>query len=177
MTLTAEYIPRPPYPLEWALAAVFVLLCCAAEAQAECRAENSGEVTCPKERWVVLRDKARGYEVLCGELDPSELPSCLAEVCEDPGATSRVWVQAERYRKAQETADELQRKLNVKEGRVVELEGRVGRLEEELGAKSQEVGRLRGEVRLWRVVGLSAGGLAALSTVVWVGDVQGWWNL
>lgn len=125
-----------------------------------------------------VRDKARGFSLLCSELNPpTSLPEGLATLCEYPGQASRIWARAEKARQAQATADEMQRKANLREGRVQELRKLNGRLVVKVGKMAGERDVARQSLQTWRIVGLSAGGLAALSTVVWVGHLAGAWVL
>lgn len=70
---------------------------------------KSGWFCVKKEKAIVLRDKARAYEGICGL---SGLPSSANKLCEY-ASRSAIWVaQAKKYREAQSTADKLSGRLS-----------------------------------------------------------------
>jgi hypothetical protein len=151
-------------------------LAASAESPDDCTA-STDDVTCPAERFKLLRDKARVGQLLCEALEVDTLdvalPADLQAVCESASLTSRIWAQAQTWREQDAAADEAQREANRKAGQIDELRGRVRELE---GIR-QRVGRVESQRNTWRVIAVSAGGLSVLSTVALIGDMAAWWDL
>jgi hypothetical protein len=152
-----------------------------ADAQIEpCEAEG-GDVTCPKGRYQLLRDKTRVGELLCQALDngslSATLPTDLQAVCESADLTSRIWAKAQTWQEHRDAAQEAQRAANVREGRIVELERSQDNLLLRVEEIAEDLAVERSRKKRWRLVAVSAGGLAALSGVALTGDIAGWWDL
>lgn len=125
-----------------------------------------------------VRQKARGFEVICSQASPPEaLPPALAELCEEPSGASRIWVRAERYRKAEQRADEMQREANVAKGKRAEAVRETKALRQQVEALSEDKGRALEARKQWRAFGLGAAGVAVVTGGILLGDVANWWDV
>jgi len=145
-----------------AVGASFLTVWCltpAAWAQsARCETTNGG-ITCPASRYQLLRDKARVGELLCEALETGSLevalPTRLQAVCESASETSRIWANAQTKIEHAKAAREAQRQANRRAGKIAELRRTVGEQRRRLEARSGQIAR-------WRIIAVSAGGIAAL---------------
>jgi hypothetical protein len=146
---------------------------------ANCTSEG-GDVTCPAERYQLLRDKARVGQLFCESLDtgtlPHTLPSELEAVCESASLTSRIWAKAQTMQEHRKAAREAQREANRAKGRVTELQASNDRMLVRIERLAGDRREARQGWDRWWAVGLSAVGVASLSSVVVTGDVVGWWD-
>ncbi|MFB6374102.1 MAG: hypothetical protein ABEN55_13540 [Bradymonadaceae bacterium] len=130
-----------------------------ASAQVDPCTADSGDVICPKERYQLLRDKARVGQLLCEALDTGSLsatlPTRLQAVCESADLTSRIWADAQTKEKHAAAAREAQRKANRFRGQLVEVRTVADRYE-------RQRDKARGKVRVWKIV---AGGTTVAAVV------------
>jgi len=69
-----------------------------------------------------VRDKARGFELLCSQLgELPSLPPALEALCEEPAGASRIWAKAQKTTEAQQAARKAQREANTAKGQLAEV--------------------------------------------------------
>lgn len=131
-----------------------------------------------KERAVLVRDKARAFELFCSQIDtPDALPARIAELCDQPSGASRIWIQAEKTAEAQKEASEQQRKANVLEGRNAELEESNTDLRVRVEDLSGDKREARNSRDRWWFVAYGSGGVAMVVSAILLGDIAEWWEL
>lgn len=122
-----------------------------------------------------VRDRARSYELVCEQL--ASPPSEVRQLCADAANSARRWVRSQKYKDAQAAADKAQRKANRREGQVQELRGFNDDLQLRVETLAADKRQARNSRNMWRWIAGGTGTAAVVSTVVWVGDLVGWWNL
>lgn len=143
----------------------------------ECTVED-GDITCPKPTWLTIRDKARGFELFCSQTEPlASMPTQIAALCDQPSRASRIWVRSKKYRKAQKTAREMQRKANVAKGRRAEAVRETKALRQQVEQLSEDKGRALKARKQWRAFSLGAAGVAVVTGGILLGDVAHWWDV
>jgi len=148
----------------------------------ECEPTDDGDaVVCPTERFQLYRDKGRVGQILCEALDTGRLsatlPSRLQAVCESADLTSRIWAKAQTWQEHRDAAQEAQRAANVAKGQLSESRRARSQQIERIKRLGEELAVARERKKRWRIVAVSAGGIAAISSVVLTGDIAGWWDL
>lgn len=73
---------------------------------------HDGYLCIEDERARIVRDKARGFELICSQTDDLSLPPALGALCEAPSGASRIWAKAQKTTLAQQKARKAQREAN-----------------------------------------------------------------
>ena len=101
-----------------------------------------------------VRDKARGFELLCSQLgELPSLPPALEALCEEPTGASRIWAKAQKTTEAQQAARKAQREANVTKGQLAEARRQRDTERARNDRLAQENARLKGRPSPWSWLG------------------------
>ena len=132
---------------------------------------EAGDVVCPQERYQLLRDKARGFQVICDAVEVGTLsvalPTRLQAVCQSAGITSTIWARARKWQ-AQRDAAQLEKQ------RADRCEGSLAHSEEMAARCEGERDAARAHARRWKVVSIVGWSVAALVGAGWGCQVAKW---